>query len=70
MAILRFAFVVENEVSHVLEVDENADSPIVPRMIDFYRNNPNPTFVEITNDEIGHTRGWTWDGTEFFPPEG
>lgn len=68
MAILRFAFVVEDEVSHVMEVDEDADSPVVPRMINFYRNNPNPTFVEITDEGIG--RGWSWDGTEFFPPEG
>ena len=66
MAIIRFAFVVENEVSHVMEVDENADSPVVPRLIAAYRNNPNPTFVEIEDGAIG--RGWTWDGQDFFPP--
>ena len=68
MAIIRFAFVVENEVSHVMEVDEDHDSPVIPRFIAAFKNNPNPTFVEITNGEI--CRGWSWDGTEFFPPEG
>jgi hypothetical protein len=67
MAIIRFAFVVENEVSHMLELDESIDSPVIPRLIQTYRNNTNPTFVETTNDNI--QRGWSWDGTEFFPPE-
>lgn len=66
MAIIRFAFVVENEVSHVLEVDEDFDSPVVPRLIAAYRNNPNPLFIEIDNEEIG--KGWTWDGQNLVPP--
>lgn len=67
MTIIRFAFVVQNEVSHMLELDENADSPVVPGLINTYRSNP--TFVEITDEQKKQLgKGWTWDGQNFYPP--
>lgn len=64
MTILRFAFVVDGEVSHVTEIDDQHDSPVVPRMIAAYRQKP--IFVDVSNTDIG--KGWTWDGQDFSPP--
>lgn len=64
MAILRFAFTVDGEVSHVMEIDDTFEHTSVPRIISALRSEP--IFVEVDNDEIGY--GWTYDGTDFYPP--
>lgn len=68
MAIIRFAFIVDNEVSHMLEIDDSANSPVVPKIINMYRTKP-ISFVEITDEQKNIlNKGWTWDGQNFYPP--
>jgi len=63
MARITFAIVVGNDVAGTVALEENANDT-ANRIIAAYRSDPK--IIEVSDANIG--LGWTYDGTNFTPP--